>query len=83
MNGTRLRTIEDYREALSGGGGVIVITDNANGDKTHRLSCRYVAEDNFRTKVIRSRERNGSYLYFPTFEEAARETRARRCQVCG
>lgn len=41
-----------------------MITDHANDNKVHQISCPYVKEQHFGEKVIRNHEKNGNYFYF-------------------
>ena len=39
----------------------VIIYDHANGNKLHKTSCRFFAEENYHTKVIENQEKNGYY----------------------
>jgi hypothetical protein len=78
-----IKTIEEFRGVAGLPAGVVVVTDTATGNKVHRTSCRYVTEENFTAKVIDGGSKNGRYFHYLRYEDAAQETGASWCQVCG
>lgn len=75
-----LTTIGAFRAAIADG--LIVITDDANGNKVHRRDCPDVTERNFLTKVVEGGRKNGGYFLVLTEDEAARKYGAALCGRC-
>lgn len=75
-----LKTVEDFREVKNANQGLIVITDNANGNKVHKPSCVWVKEDNFIKKVITNNNSQGYYYWIS--DKAADLWNAAPCKKC-
>ncbi|WP_080847948.1 hypothetical protein [Cytobacillus gottheilii] len=59
----------------------VIIYDNANGNKVHSTTCRFVTEDNFNKKVLDNKEQNGYYQSLQTLNDLTDETVV-PCKVC-
>jgi len=61
---------------------MIVITDNATGNRVHRSDCIWVDEEHFARKVLENGGRNGRYYAVASVEEARRLFASSPCGVC-
>ncbi|MHC4104641.1 MAG: hypothetical protein ACYSR9_06860 [Planctomycetota bacterium] len=60
----RINTRRDFRAWIKRNKGYIVITGKAHrNNKLHKISCSFVREDNFVTKVIGNESKNGDYFW--------------------
>lgn len=64
--------------------GVIVVVDVPKGMSTaHRPFCEYPSSEDFGTKVIENRGRNGRYYFFVRAADARTALGAEPCKICG
>jgi hypothetical protein len=81
-NWHEIRTVEEFRRVLAEGRGHVVITDNANPNKIHNPSCKWLKEAYFQEKVVENDCRNGHYYWTDDPGFATHEWKARRCPDC-
>jgi hypothetical protein len=74
-----LLTRDDFREALYGGEGVIVVVDVVQGRTVHPVHCPTLDVSDFVEKVIANERRNGRYYWAASIAEARRELDAQPC----
>jgi hypothetical protein len=75
-----LLTRDDFRDALYGDEGVIVIVDHVQGRTAHPVHCPTLAVGDFVQKVIVNGRKNGRYYWAASSSEARRELDAQPCQ---
>ncbi len=79
-----ITTLDNFRQIVKGGHGYIIITDIASPNKIHKLKplCPWVTEENFKTKVIENKCRNGHYFWAGDLESPKNECKASGCGWC-
>jgi hypothetical protein len=70
------------RELKNSGDGYFVITDSANGNRIHDVKCSFVTEENFATKVLKNRSKNGHYYWIDSVAEGISRFQAQPCKHC-
>jgi hypothetical protein len=78
----QLKTLEEFRAVAGQSVGVIVVTDKATGNHTHRPTCDTISEATFTMKVLENGGKNGRYYFFLRAEDAQRELGASVCAHC-
>lgn len=75
-------TLDEFRNIRRKGVGIIVITDIANPTRMHRTICERLKEENFITKVLKNKCRNGHYYWMDSIEFARKNWDAKFCTDC-
>jgi len=77
-----IKTKDEFREIKESGAGYLLITDTANGNRIHKLSCSHVKEDYFEEKVLKEKCKNGNYYMIDDIEGAMERYNADLCMKC-
>ncbi|MFH1311982.1 MAG: DUF6308 family protein [Candidatus Eisenbacteria bacterium] len=77
-----IKSEEEFNTIRVGRAGYVVITDKANPNKMHRLSCPYLQLTNFREKVITNKCKNGRYFWTSDPRLAQEKCGAQACSKC-
>jgi hypothetical protein len=73
---------EEFNAIRARGVGYIVITDTADPNKIHTLSCPYLQLSYFREKVVKNKCRNGHYYWTTDSRSAQEKCGAQTCLKC-
>jgi len=80
---TEITTMSQFREIKNGNlDHIVIITDTANGNKSHFVGCEFVTEENFQEKVGDNSKKNGNYFYY-TSKKAAKGADHQGVSPCG
>jgi hypothetical protein len=63
FNTYRIDTKREFNTFIKRDNSYIVITNTAHHNKLHKISCRFVKENNFETKVIKHQCKYGHYYW--------------------
>jgi hypothetical protein len=78
-----IETLAVFRQHKAASDGVIVIADGTRlPPKAHTPVCRFVKEESFVEKVLTNGEKESTYFFFGTLDEA-RAVEAKPCGHCG
>ena len=66
----KIQTLEEFKSIISKGEGFIAITDNANPNRIHSVTCPHFREHWFFEKMVENEGKTGLYLWYPSKAEA-------------
>lgn len=78
-----IKAMKEFSKTINNADSFILITDDATGDKIHKVLCKEVTSPNFFEKVLSNKEKHGSYIWSDSIAELKQQSsKATRCNVC-
>ena len=82
-SGKKIQTLEEFKSIISEGKGFIALTDNANPNRIHSVTCNRLKEDSFFEKMVENKGKNGLYVWHPSKMEAQNANpNTENCKSC-
>ena len=77
----QIQNLRQFEEVKNNNVGYVLILDIANPNRIHRPRCKYIKENRFRTKVMKNRNKNGSYWWVKNLNIAASKWKFKYCSI--
>ena len=82
-SGDKIETLEEFRSIISKREGFVTLTDFANPNRVHSVTCNRLKEKWFFEKVVENMGKSGSYLWYLSKEEAHQANPdSENCKFC-
>ena len=82
-SGEKIQTLEEFRSIISKREGFITLTDFANPNRVHSVTCNRLKEKWFFEKVVENMGKSGSYLWYSSKAEAHHASPdSENCKFC-
>lgn len=78
----KILTVQDFQRFKQLEKGFICISDSTKSNKVHNIKCGYISEENFKTKVITNKEKQGSYFWSDNSDELLCNFKGSLCKYC-